>query len=332
MPNEPSIPDVAVRLTRRALLAGGASLLAAGTARAALLDPAPPRFVAEWGKRGKAEGEFDILIGIAISRRDEIFVSEFRNNRVQKFDISGKLLSVFPVSEQPGGIAVDRHGMVYVSHLIPGIITVHDSTGAQVRQFGGNGKEDGQFVQPGGIAVGPNGTIYIADQVNRRVQQFTPEGKFLRKWGEYGVGPGQFGGNTPPGNRTGGPQFVATDRHGCVYTTEGSVGRVQKFTPEGKYLLSWGDNGVGPGGFGGRPQLPGPIAIVVDRAGHVWVSATNHRVREFTPEGRLGRVLGEQGTGPGQFVTPHGLAFDSKGFLYVCDTQNARIQKFDPRG
>jgi sugar lactone lactonase YvrE len=212
---------------------------------------------------------------------------------------------------------------------MPGKITVYDPKGKQIREWGGVGKKSGEFQQPGGIAIGLKGLIYIADQVNRRVQVFTPEGKFARMWGEYGVGHGQFGGNENPASRTGGPNFVAIDRKGAVYTTEASVGRIQKFTPEGKYLHSWGSNGAERGGFGGRPRnLPGPICIALDHSGRVWVSSTNHRVQQFTPEGKFLQLLGDHGTAPRQFETPHGLAFDSKGCLYVCDTQNARIQKF----
>ena len=56
--------------------------------------------------------------------------------------------------------------------------------------------------------------------------------------------------NLRPAAVQGGPQFVALDRQGNVYTTEASVGRVQKFSRDGKYLLSWGTNSTEPGGFG----------------------------------------------------------------------------------
>lgn len=315
-------------LSRRALLvAGGASLCS--FARGAEKGVASPRFIKQWGKRGKGEGEFDILIGIAINRKDELFVTEFRNNRVQKFDAEGRFLASIPVGEYPGGIAVDRAGRIYVAQMLSGKINVYDPKGAKIHEFGSVGKEPGQFDQPGGIAVANNGTLYIADQVNRRVQHVTADGEFIRMWGEYGVEPGQFGGNENRANRTGGPQFVAVDRHNNVYTTEGSVGRVQKFTSEGDYILSWGDNGTQPGGFGGRAKnLPGPIAIALDKKERVWVSATNHWVQEFTADGRYLQRFGGAGEQPSQFRTPHGVVFDSRGFLYVCDTQNARIQKF----
>jgi DNA-binding beta-propeller fold protein YncE len=306
--------------------------LAAASVCAAEEKSTTPRFITQWGKRGKAEGEFDIAIGLAINRHDELFTTEFRNNRVQKFDKNGKLLAVFPTHEMPGGIAVDYDGNIYVSHLMSGIITVMDKKGKIIRDWGKSGTADGDLQQPGGIAIARDGNLYIADQVNRRVQKFTPEGKLLLKWGEYGVGIGQFGGNENRANRTGGPNFLAIDRHGDIYTTEASVGRIQKFTPEGKYILSWGDNTGGPGGFGGRPKnLPGPIGVCVDKQERIWVSATNHRVQQFTKEGKFLRGFGTKGSEPGQFITPHCMVVDSHGDLYVCDTQNARIQKFDIR-
>lgn len=324
------------RLSRRALLraaASGAILAASGLAGA--IGAAPPRFLLQWGKRGKAEGEFDIPIGIAIDRRgrrDEVYVTEFRNNRVQKFDSNGLLLHVLSLTgEMPSGIAVDRDGNIYVAHLMAGKISVYDAEGKPLREIGKPGPGDGELQQPGGLAVARDGSIYVADEVNHRIQQFTAKGEFIRKWGEYGNEVGQFGGRDNRANRTGGPQFVALDGRGSVYTTEAANGRIQKFTPDGKYLASWGDNSTGPGGFGGRPKnLPGPIAIVIDSHGRAWVSSTNHRVQEFTAEGRYLRMMGGQGAEPGQFSTPHGLAFDSRGCLYVCDTQNARIQKFKP--
>ena len=60
------------------------------------------------------------------------------------------------------------------------------------------------------------------------------------------------------------------------------------------------------------------------------MGATNSRVQLFTSDGRYLGGFGGRGSEPGQFHTPHGLALDSRGYLYVVDTQNSRIQKFDP--
>jgi sugar lactone lactonase YvrE len=188
---------------------------------------------------------------------------------------------------------------------------------------------------PGSIAIGPDELVYIPDQGNSRVQTFTREGTFVRKFGTLGSEPGQFGGGQAPGGRFAGPQFVAFDRAGNVYTTDAALDRVTKFTPDGTLLAHWGNESDGPGGFGPPPRTPegtpvmgGPISICVDAEDRVWVSATNHRVQQFTNAGEYLCGVGGEGVGPGEFDRPHGIALDSQGRLYVCDTMNDRIQKF----
>lgn len=318
------------------LFAAALAMLAPLVARQAACSAEPPApkitFVKAWGQKGAEAGQFDAPIGIAISVQDEIYITDFRNNRVQRFDIEGKFLGQFAVADKmPGGIAVDRHGAVYVAPMMAHKICVYDQSGKLLRQWGQKGNGDGEFDQPGGISIAGDDTLYVADQVNRRVQRFSPDGKFLGQWGEYGTKPGQFDGVENLPSRTGGPNFVALDAIGNVYTTEAKLGRIQKFTPDGKPLFAFGNNSTDPGGFGGRPKnLPGPIAILVDQQGRIWVSSTNHRVQLFSPEGKLlgGFTSLEAGDQPGQFHTPHGLALDSQGSLYVVDAQNHRVQKF----
>jgi len=204
-----------------------------------------------------------------------------------------------------------------------------------MREWGTKGTGNGEFQLPGSVAIGPDGLIYVPDQGNSRVQRFTSEGKFVGTWGSLGSEPGQFGGGQSAGGRFAGPQFVAFDRAGNIYTTDAALDRIQKFTPEGKLLTHWGSESSDPGGFGpppknkdGSPGMGGPISIAVDRQDRVWVSATNNRVQLFTNDGRYLCGIGGEGIDPGQFHLPHGLALDSKDCLYVTDTMNGRIQKF----
>jgi|SRR5579863_2020847 len=304
-----------------------------------------PRFLRQWGSEGSEPGEFHFPIGIAINGADEIFVTDFYNDRVQKFSTDGKLLAVIPVLPTPGGIAIGSSGEIYLAHFAEqkreerttDQISVYTSTGKLLRQWGRTGSGDGEFDCPGGLAVSRDGRLYVADQTNRRVQVFNPEGNLLFKWGEYGTKEGQFGGIVSIRSRVGGPQFLAFDSKGNVYTTEGSMGRVQKFTPEGKFLLAWGNNDDKAGSFGGvftgfknrTATLQGPVSICVDRHQRIWVSAVSGRIQQFTNEGIYLRGFGAAGTEPGQFYAPHGLAFDSRGHLYVVDAFNHRVQKFD---
>jgi len=302
------------------------------------------RFVRQWGSRGSKPGEFNFPIGIAVAPDDTIFVTDIYNNRVQKFDSEGKLLVAFSVAPYPAGIAVSKAGEVYVSHhgyvnrkekRNPDKVTVYDSAGKFLREWGKTGLADGEFDMPGGIAIARDGRVYVTDSTNRRVQVFDSAGKFLHKWGTYGTKPGEFGGSQPPTSRFGGPIFVSLDSAGNVYTTEASPNRVQKFTPEGKFLLMWGDSEDKPGSFGGntgadkKANIPGPIGIRVDNQDRIWVSAVSGRVQQFSSDGNYLRGLEhKRGKGAGELLVPHGLAVDSRGYLYVVDAYNHRIQKF----
>ena len=306
---------------------------------------APPRFVAAWGREGTGEGEFKSPIGIAINAADEVFITDAGNNCLQSFTRDGQFLARISTGSFPGGIAIDRDGLIYVAVMMDYKICVyrHSRSGATdsaktptakfelAREWGKQGTKPGEFDQPGGMAFTGDGTLLVCDQVNHRMQRFTADGKFLAAWGEYGAKPGEFGAPEPPTHRVGGPCMVAIDYAGNVYTTEPTAGRIQQFSPDGKYLSHWGSNEVRNGAFGGGANLQGPIAVLFDRDDRIWLSATNHRVQLFTTAGEYLTGLGTTGTSsdaPGQFRTPHMMAIDSQGDLYVVDTQNHRVQKF----
>jgi DNA-binding beta-propeller fold protein YncE len=320
-------------------LADGLPGRAAGDAAA----PEAARFLQAWGRRGEKPGEFNFPIGIAVGPNDEVFVTDFYNDRVQRFTAAGKLLACFAVQPHPAGIAVDRSGAVYVSHFNLNRskedqkgdrLTVYDPAGKLFREWGKSGKGDGDFEAPGGIAIARNGEVYVTDQINHRVQVFTPDGKFLRQWGRHGSRPCEFGGKVPAASRWGGPHFLAFDRAGNVYTTEGGDYRVQKFTAGGAFLLTWGDDRDRLGSFGRKlasvaAGINGPIGICAGPQDRVWVAAVGGLVQQFSSNGRFLQAVGQtQGTGPGEFQAPHGLAMDSQANLYVVDTYNHRVQKF----
>jgi len=301
-------------------------------------------FLQAWGQQGSGDGEFSYPIGIAIDREDIVYVSDYRNSRIQKFDVRGAFLGSFATLPFPGAFTIDSDGSLVVSHGNffgadnDDKIAVYDPTGTLVRQFGrpptvpcGSPDPDGELDKPGGIAIGLDGRLYVADQQNHRVQIFDREGNFLAKWGEYGAALGEFG---MPGTRcarVAGPHFIAISRDGDVWTTEGSVRRVQRFTPDGVSIAGWVKNTEGPGGFAGGmyPGASGPVALAFDRDGNLWISSPSQGlVQQFAPDGTFLQAIGAQGSEPGQFNAPHALALDSRGDLYVVDLLNHRVQKF----
>jgi tripartite motif-containing protein 71 len=304
-----------------------------------------PKFLLTWGEPGEGPGQFHSPIGLALGAQDEVFVTDLNNGRLQRFTSNGKHLGMFdlPFDTPPkrqslaGGIAIDDEGLLYVSFMQQDKVRVYSPDGMLVREWGEKGPADGQLWAPGGIVMGPEKTLYVADQRNHRVQQFTLGGKFVAKWGGHGAEAGQFGGMEPAGSRFAGPHFLARDRDGAIYTTEGTNCRVQRFTAAGLPLAAWGQSNNEPGGFGMRdPEVPtiafGLIGVTVDRQGRVWTSSLNDRVQCFAPDGRFLLDLKFAGDKPGPFAQPHSLAIDRHGFLYVADAGNQRIVKVELEG
>src|SRR5262245_18456647 len=177
--------------------------------------PAKPKFSFAWGKRGGKPGEFFSPIGIAINAKDEVFVTDLNNARVQKFSSEGKHLGGFDLPlDNPkrksciiGGIALGDKGEIYLSLMNQHKLAVYGEDGKLIREWGKSGKADGEFNQPGGIVLRSDGTLFVTDQCNHRIQKFTRDGKFLAKFGAHGAEPGQFGGPDNAGSRFAGPHF-----------------------------------------------------------------------------------------------------------------------------
>ncbi|MCL5745557.1 MAG: peptidyl-alpha-hydroxyglycine alpha-amidating lyase family protein [Acidobacteria bacterium] len=77
-----------------------------------------------------------------------------------------------------------------------------------------------------------------------------------------------------------------------------------------------------------------PTDVAFSTAGDIYVSDGygNSRIVKFTKDGEFVRTWGTRGTGPGQFDTPHSVAVDRQGRVYVGDRENYRIQVFDANG
>ena len=166
------------------------------------------------------------------------------------------------------------------------------------------------FNRPTKVAFDPkSGDLYIADGYgNCRVHKYSSEGEHLFSWGECGTDPEQF-------NLV---HSVATDTEGRVYVADRESHRVQVFDDQGSYVTQWNN-------------LHRPCALhIQDGLAYIGQLATDLAVNAEWPSlgacvsihdltGRRLARLGDvrKGTGPGQFITPHGIAVDSCGDVYV---------------
>ncbi len=133
-----------------------------------------------------------------------------------------------------------------------------------------------------------------------------------RVMGTRGVAPGQF-------NK---PRSLVCDWNDNLYVTD-MTGRVQKFSPDGRFLLQWQ-----------MPQtdLGKPKGMTLDPDGNVVVLEPHYqRVNHFTPEGRLVAQWGEKGTNSGQLILPRSIGLNSAGQFFISEyTVVERVQRFGP--
>jgi len=227
----------------------------------------------------------------------------------------------------PDGIAIGLDGFVYVVEEGNNRIQKFDSNGNFITEWGSWGIGDGQFNCPKGIAVSSDGSVYVADTWNHRIQKFDSSGNLITKWGSLGNGDGQFSL----------PMDVAVSPYGFVYVADQNNNRIQKFDSNGNFITKWGSYGT----FSGEFKFPFAISISPD--GFVYV-AEYYRIQKFSDNGDFilnwggscktdinGDNIPDQPC-DGKFYYPEGIATDLNGSVYVADSGNNRIQKFDSSG
>jgi uncharacterized protein (TIGR03663 family) len=270
--------------------------------------------VGVFGRAGKDKGEFNELRDLAVDHSNHLYVIDTKNDRVQKLSTDGQPLLV----------------------------------------WGSEGSEPGQFKDPYGLAVGPDDSVYVADTWNHRIQQFDPNGRFLRQW--TASDPGFWG-----------PRGVAVAKDGTVFVTDTGNKRVCSYSAIGIPIECWGTDGSAPGQFiepvgiavtsagevvvadtgnrrlqfflpGGEFQRQWPVygweefysePYIAALGDDIYVTDSyNHRFARYR-DGKLTGVWGTNGTAPGKFNRPIGIAALEPNILFVGDTMNNRIQKFE---
>ena len=160
-------------------------------------------------------------------------------------------------------------------------------------------------------ALSPDGDIYVSDGYwNARVHKYSPDGELLFSWGRPGTDPGEF--NLP--------HNITCDADGWVYVADRENMRIQVFDGNGRFETEW--HGVHrPSGLFTAPDS----LCYVGEAGPVYdfnreAPNLGPRVSIWTGRGELVSRLQlnpSAGTDPGQFLSPHGIAVDSRGDIYV---------------
>ena len=199
------------------------------------------------------------------------------------------------------------------------------------------------FGEATGVAVNSKGHVFVFSRGNTtgpaygasaaQLLEFGPDGKFIREIGKN-LYAWSFG------------HAVRIDKDDNIWAIDKGSDMVIRFNPEGRVTMVFGrkqeasDETTGPLKHP-VPPVPaedGRFRQVTDVAfgpeGDIFISDgyINSRIAKADKDGNWIKSWGNRGTNPGEFNTPHNIAADAKGNVYVADRGNRRIQVFDSEG
>lgn len=144
-----------------------------------------------------------------------------------------------------------------------------------------------------GLTIGPDDSVYLVDNVGHGVSKYAPSGERLLTIGPEGV-PSETGYNPEAGDHA------------------ARTASIQR--------------GAGP------YNQPTNLAVAPNGDLYITDGYRNARVHQYRSDGTYVRSWGGPGSGPGQFMLPHGIAVAPDGTVLVADRENERIQFFSPDG
>jgi DNA-binding beta-propeller fold protein YncE len=173
------------------------------------------------------------------------------------------------------------------------------------------------FSSPTHVAVDQrNGDLYVSDGYqNARVHKYSPDGRYLLSWGESGTDEGQFSV----------PHNITTDGDGWVYVADRENQRIQIFDSNGRFESQWGLNLSRPACVDVKRSDGDVLAYVGEFFGGFSTNSTGMRlgprVSILDGDGNVLARLGNQtfGQEAGRFFSPHAIAVDSRGDVYVAE-------------
>lgn len=285
--------------------------------------PTGATVVFTFGETGERLGQFRSPEALAVDLQGNIFVADRLNNRIEKFDHTGKYILQFgTLGSGPGefnypvAIAAQQGLYLYVLDQGNERLVKYDLTGnpnGTVLTFTLDKlRSQVGTIRPRGFAIDRTSNIYVSDGERGRVLVFNTFLEYRYDIGSAGSGPGNLFD----------PRGIVTTEGGDVYVADSGNGRVAVFSSLGGYQNTY----ALPSGPAGERATPRGLAR--DAQGMVYVAdpATN-RVLVLDPHGSVAFTLG--GTGPEALDSPSDVAVDGQGRVYVADTGHDRVVVYD---
>lgn len=300
----PAISNGVIFLRDRSLVYAIAALPAAKSAAEVRFTPVLP------GAEIPPDVTLGAVSGVGCDSQDNVYVLQRAEPPVLCFDSAGKFVRSWGtgVIAKGHGLSVDADDNVWVTDTVHHTVMKFSPEGQLLATLGQTdqpGLGEGEFNQPTHVAFGPDGDLFVTDGYgNSRIVRLSADGTFEKTWGEPGNGPRQFKS----------PHAAVVDRNGRLVVCDRDNDRIQIFDAEGALLETWT-------GYT-------PFGIALDAEGRTFISdAKRQQVLQLDDAGTVINAWGAEGTGPGEFKTPHMICADSQGNIYVAEVGGKRLQK-----
>ncbi len=262
------------------------------------------------------------VAGIAIDKSDNVYLFNRSDNPVVVLDASGDLLRTWGhgLFKNPHGAHIGSDDCIYLTDNGDHTLRKFTLDGRLLLEIGIPGRSSGfmsglPFCHCTHSTLSPDGNIVVSDGYgNAAIHEFDPNGKYIKSWGEPGTGSGQF--NLP--------HNICCDQDGWIYVADRENSRIQIFDRKGNYEKQLG-NIHRPSGLAITPGS-NPDLIVGELLSYLEVNKHFPNLGPFLSiincQNEVLFRLGDKeqpGLLPGQFVSPHSIAYDSQGNVYVGD-------------
>jgi len=303
--------------------------------------------------------------GVAVDASGNLYIADGGTCKVRKISTSNIITTIagsggagdgspaaFAEFSQPGGIARDKTGILYVTDMAhhrvqkitpTGMISTVAGTGAPGYQGDGGPASAAQLGYPRGVTLDAQGNLLIADSWNNRIRKVASDGTIstVAGGGCCSLGDGGQATNAQLSN----PSGVALDAHGNLYIADANNERIRVVSPAGIITTLAGNGTTGYSGDGGQAveaQLNNPHSIAPDANGNLFIVDTNnHSIRKVSSDGTITTEAGNGQCGysgdggqasSAQLCNPFGAAVDASGDLYIMDSTNNRVRVVSPSG
>ncbi|MBN8884747.1 MAG: Ig-like domain repeat protein [Rudaea sp.] len=303
---------------------------------------------------------------VAADAAGNLYISDANNHRIRKVATDGTISTVAgngvkgfggdggpavaAKMDSPNGIALDNAGNLYIADQFNQRIR-KVATNGTISTIAGNGNFDysgdggpatsATLGMPAAVTFDGAGNLYIADSSNQRIRRVATDGTISTVAGNGTQGFGGDGGLAINANLNN-PGAIVFDRSGQLNIADTSNHRVRRVAGDGSIATIVGTGSIGYDGDGGSAasaNLELPTGLARDRAGNLHIADWYaNSVRKIDAGGTISRIAGSSGGrsgfgGDGGAATdallrsPHSIAFDAAGNLYIADSTNRRIRK-----